>query len=346
MPDSLICEWRLALTLALALALTLALALAFYNGKQGKWDERKRQVDSFLEEDMRCGNASRTKGRPTYIPTLYIASLFDWFFAPASICSCSGFCHFESSYNLPKKQAETKTTKKKKKKKQEIEKKRKKIGWAKRKQISTKMSGGGKVQITFPQAILDKYEVNGITLGSGSFGEVKSGKIKADGKRVAFKLIRNVFHSSHDARRALREVSIMRQCNHPNIMRLVDIFTPGTATSFRDLWLVMANGGHDLSRCVSVCLCVCVFLDVFCIYPLVGLLGQPNSSTPTEARKQKTENGFCLGQSNQNRLEELVETPPRDQMLKHWINGFVAATNQCECDHGLCCVVGDVPMPM
>ena len=38
--------------------------------------------------------------------------------------------------------------------------------------------------------------------------------------RVALKCIEHVFSSTTDARRALREISIMRQCNHNNIIKL------------------------------------------------------------------------------------------------------------------------------
>ncbi len=100
-----------------------------------------------------------------------------------------------------------------------------------------------------PSAVLDKYEIDGVRLGSGSFGQVRSGRVRKTGQTVAFKLIRSVFHSPHDARRVLREISIMRQCNNPNLMALTDVFTTGgSGGDFLDVCLVMVNGGHDLSR--------------------------------------------------------------------------------------------------
>ena len=38
--------------------------------------------------------------------------------------------------------------------------------------------------------------------------------------RVALKRIVNVFRTKTDAKRTLREISILRQCHHPNIVKL------------------------------------------------------------------------------------------------------------------------------
>lgn len=39
-------------------------------------------------------------------------------------------------------------------------------------------------------------------------------------RRCAVKRIDDVFRTSTDAKRTLREISILRQCKHPNIARL------------------------------------------------------------------------------------------------------------------------------
>ena len=39
--------------------------------------------------------------------------------------------------------------------------------------------------------------------------------------RVAIKRIEDVFRSRVDAKRTLREITILRQCNHPNISKLL-----------------------------------------------------------------------------------------------------------------------------
>ena len=103
--------------------------------------------------------------------------------------------------------------------------------------------------------------------------------------RPECRYVEDVFMSAMDARRALREISIMRQCAHPNIMGLKDIFAPPSTEKFRDLWLVMGNGGYDLSniiknafklpgwsalhvKCVRGCVCACVCVCM-CVYVCV-----------------------------------------------------------------------------
>jgi len=107
------------------------------------------------------------------------------------------------------------------------------------------------IQLHYPPHISSKYEVHGLRLGSGSFGQVTSGRSRADGSSVAVKYIKDIYYSAKDARRALREISIMRQCNHPFIVRLIDVCTAGGTTADRDLWLVMPHGGYALSRVIA-----------------------------------------------------------------------------------------------
>ncbi len=61
-------------------------------------------------------------------------------------------------------------------------------------------------------------------VGEGSFGSVFEATDTAApdgarvGQRVAIKMLKDMYHTRHDALCALRELSIMRQCNHPNII--------------------------------------------------------------------------------------------------------------------------------
>ena len=61
-------------------------------------------------------------------------------------------------------------------------------------------------------------------IGEGSFGSVFEAIDTAApdgaraGRRVAIKMLKDMYHTRHDALCALRELSIMRQCNHPNII--------------------------------------------------------------------------------------------------------------------------------
>lgn len=61
-------------------------------------------------------------------------------------------------------------------------------------------------------------------IGEGSFGSVFEAVDTAApdharaGRRVAIKMLKDMYHTRHDALCALRELSIMRQCDHPNII--------------------------------------------------------------------------------------------------------------------------------
>ena len=61
-------------------------------------------------------------------------------------------------------------------------------------------------------------------IGEGSFGSVFEAVDTAApdgaraGRRVAIKMLKDMYHTRHDALCALRELSIMRQCAHPNII--------------------------------------------------------------------------------------------------------------------------------
>lgn len=59
------------------------------------------------------------------------------------------------------------------------------------------------------------------------------------GPRVAIKYMHHIFSSREDATRTLREISIMRQCNHPCICKVLDAFIPRGKDKFNCVWLVM-----------------------------------------------------------------------------------------------------------
>ena len=71
--------------------------------------------------------------------------------------------------------------------------------------------------------LFDFYEVKE-TLGKGKFGLVKSAVHKKTGKRVAVKVMSKKEMSIQDVELQRREIEILKMCQHPNIIRLLDIF--------------------------------------------------------------------------------------------------------------------------
>ena len=77
-----------------------------------------------------------------------------------------------------------------------------------------------------PQQISSKYILKN-ELGKGAYGTVYLAVDRFTGEelgivlviihRVAIKRINDVFRTKTDAKRTLREITILRQCNHPNI---------------------------------------------------------------------------------------------------------------------------------
>ena len=69
--------------------------------------------------------------------------------------------------------------------------------------------------------------------------------------RCAIKRIDDVFRTKTDAKRTLREITILRQCRHPNIAKLKyipnllmicrDVLLPPDEENYRQLWVVQVE---------------------------------------------------------------------------------------------------------
>lgn len=68
------------------------------------------------------------------------------------------------------------------------------------------------------------------------------------GKQVAIKKVANAFDDMVDAKRMLREVRLMRQFNHPNVVKLYDIMEPPYIEDFEDLYIVTELMSTDLQK--------------------------------------------------------------------------------------------------
>jgi len=89
--------------------------------------------------------------------------------------------------------------------------------------------------------LFDFYEIKE-TLGKGKFGLVKSAIHKKTGKKVAVKVMSKKEMSVQDVELQRREIEILKMCQHPHIIRLLDIFENQDY-----IYIVMENlSGGDL----------------------------------------------------------------------------------------------------
>lgn len=58
------------------------------------------------------------------------------------------------------------------------------------------------------------------------------------GETVAIKKISNAFDSVVDARRALREIRLLRRLRHENIIQLKELMAPARSSEYKDVYLV------------------------------------------------------------------------------------------------------------
>lgn len=71
--------------------------------------------------------------------------------------------------------------------------------------------------------IKDTYKIEG-TIGRGSFATVKRAKFRATGERFAVKVLSKRKMSQEDIAALSKEIEILKSIDHPNIVKLVDIY--------------------------------------------------------------------------------------------------------------------------
>lgn len=99
-----------------------------------------------------------------------------------------------------------------------------------------------------PKTELDKDYKLGRILGQGHFSTVRIAMSKADQKKWAIKIIKRASLAPADKQSLASEISILQECNHPNIVGLHDIYE-----SSSDIYLVMELmiGGELFDRIVQ-----------------------------------------------------------------------------------------------
>lgn len=90
-------------------------------------------------------------------------------------------------------------------------------------------------------------------VGSGAYGAVCSAIDKRTGEKVAIKKLSRPFQSEIFAKRAYRELLLLKHMHHENVIGLLDVYTPATSVrNFQDFYLVMPFMQTDLQKIMGM----------------------------------------------------------------------------------------------
>lgn len=81
----------------------------------------------------------------------------------------------------------------------------------------------GTTSSLYPTNIKADYKVESV-IGKGSFASVRKGRSRATGDRVAIKVIAKRKLTEEDKVGLQNEIDILKQVDHPNIVKLFDIY--------------------------------------------------------------------------------------------------------------------------
>uniref|UniRef100_A0A9L0THX8 mitogen-activated protein kinase n=1 Tax=Equus caballus TaxID=9796 RepID=A0A9L0THX8_HORSE len=100
---------------------------------------------------------------------------------------------------------------------------------------------------------LPKTYVSPTHVGTGAYGAVCSAIDKRSGEKVAIKKLSRPFQSEIFAKRAYRELLLLKHMQHENVIGLLDVFTPASSLrSFHDFYLVMPFMQTDLQKIMGM----------------------------------------------------------------------------------------------
>jgi serine/threonine protein kinase len=90
-------------------------------------------------------------------------------------------------------------------------------------------------------------------IGKGAYGVVAAATDTVTGARVAVKKVAGAFDSPADARRALREVRLLRALAHPNVIAVRDVLAPppGSLADFDAVYIVYELMDADLHAIIA-----------------------------------------------------------------------------------------------
>lgn len=83
-------------------------------------------------------------------------------------------------------------------------------------------------------------------IGKGSYGDVVAAKDTSTGQLVAIKIVNDVFDNHIDAKRVLRELSLLKQLESPYTIKMLDCGYLGKSENFKSIYIVMEYVKKDL----------------------------------------------------------------------------------------------------
>lgn len=93
-------------------------------------------------------------------------------------------------------------------------------------------------------------------VGSGAYGQVCKARIRGTNMDVAIKKLSRPFQSTVHAKRAYRELMLLKHMDHENVIGLLDIFHPhppdATLADFQHVYLVTHLMGADLNNIIKM----------------------------------------------------------------------------------------------
>lgn len=90
-------------------------------------------------------------------------------------------------------------------------------------------------------------------VGTGAYGTVCSALDSRSGTKVAIKKLYRPFQSELFAKRAYRELRLLKHMKHENVIGLLDVFTADLSLdAFHDFYLVMPFMGTDLGKLMKI----------------------------------------------------------------------------------------------
>ena len=88
-------------------------------------------------------------------------------------------------------------------------------------------------------------------IGQGAYSVVARATDSRKNMPVAIKRISEVFYDAHEAKKVLREIRLLRDFRHPNIIWLHALVPPASMETFNDIWIVTDYMDGDLRRIIK-----------------------------------------------------------------------------------------------